>query len=70
MTAEVDESQITKPQWDGGVVLYKRSSRGVSGKLFMNGSIMTQETTVCAKGNATNVAPRIKRNRNNADFNI
>lgn len=62
LTAEVNESQVSKPQRDGGVILDKGSSRGVSGKLLMNDGVMTQETTVCAKGNATNVTPRIRRN--------
>lgn len=63
MTAEVNESQVTKPQRDRGVILNKGSSRGVSGKLLMNDSVMTQKATVCAKGNATNATPRIRRNR-------
>lgn len=63
MTAEVNESQVTKPQRDGGVILNKGLSRGVRRELLMNGGVMTQKTPVCAKGNATNVTPRIKRNQ-------
>lgn len=62
MTAEVNESQVTKPQRDGGVILNKGLSRGVSRELLMNGGVMTQKTPGCAKGNATNVTPRIRGN--------
>ncbi len=62
LTAEVNESQVTKPQRDGGVILNKGLSRGVSRELLMNGGIMTQKTPGCAKGNATNVTPRVRGN--------
>lgn len=61
MTAKVNKSQVTKTQRDRGVALNKGSSSRVCGELLVYGRVMAKETTVCPKGNATNVTPTIRR---------